>query len=488
MNDSVVTIPLLRWGRVYESLDSVELVDFETGRPVARLSQANAALVQRDLRRAASARAALRAIDPEELLARMAQAADLFQTAALPLGPSGSVTLDPDAFVTLQSATTGLPERLCRANMEKISFVLRHMGEILSSLGLGIDLRWLWRGYGSLPDGPVVSYQLQSPVLGAVLPNNSPGVHTLWLPALALGAAVALKPGTQEPWTPYRVAAALVAAGVPETVFGLYPGGTDVAQSILSHCPRAMVFGGAATVERYRSNPGIQVHGPGFSKILLGEDAVDHWEEYVELMVDSVVANAGRSCINCSSIWVPRQGKEIAEALAERLASIVPRDRRDPDARLAAFTNAEVARQIDALIEDGLRQGAKDVTVAYRNQSRLDDRGTHAYLLPTVIYCPSAELKLANQEFMFPFVSIVECPQQEMLERIGPTLVCTAITDDDQFRQQLLDCTAIDRLNLGPIPTHRVDWRQPHEGNLIAFLYKHRALQLAESTEKSLTI
>jgi hypothetical protein len=41
-----------------------------------------------------------------------------------------------------------------------------------------------------------------------------------------------------------------------------------------------------------------------------------------------------------------------------------------------------------------------------------------------------------------------------------------------------VDCTAIDRLNLGPIPTTKLDWLQPHEGNIIDFLYRSRALQL----------
>ena len=30
---------------------------------------------------------------------------------------------------------------------------------------------------------------------------------------------------------------------------------------------------------------------------------------------------------------------------------------------------------------------------------------------------------------MFPFVTVVECPEAQMLEPIGPTLVCTAITE-----------------------------------------------------------
>ena len=42
--------------------------------------------------------------------------------------------------------------------------------------------------------------QAQTPVLGAVLPSNSPGVHTLWLPAIPLQIGLVLKPGSQEIW------------------------------------------------------------------------------------------------------------------------------------------------------------------------------------------------------------------------------------------------------------------------------------------------
>jgi hypothetical protein len=75
-------------------------------------------------------------------------------------------------------------------------------------------------------------------------------------------------------------------------------------------------------------------------------------------------------------------------------------------------------------------------------------------------------------------VSVVECPQERMLESIGPTLVCSAITNDAAFRARLIDCNHIDRLNFGPIPTTKLDWLQPHEGNIIDFLYRSRALQM----------
>jgi hypothetical protein len=80
---------------------------------------------------------------------------------------------------------------------------------------------------------------------------------------------------------------------------------------------------------------------------------------------------------------------------------------------------------------------------------------------------------------MYPFVSVVRCSQEEMLRRIGPTLVCSAITGDRVFQHQLIDAPNIDRLNIGPIPTIRLDWLQPHEGNIVEFLFRPRAFQAA---------
>ena len=80
---------------------------------------------------------------------------------------------------------------------------------------------------------------------------------------------------------------------------------------------------------------------------------------------------------------------------------------------------------------------------------------------------------------MFPYVTVVECPQDEMLGAIGQTLVATGLTRDEAFQRRLLDATNIDRLNLGPIPTTQLNWLQPHEGNIVDFLFRARAFQMA---------
>ena len=108
---------------------------------------------------------------------------------------------------------------------------------------------------------------------------------------------------------------------------------------------------------------------------------------------------------------------------------------------------------------------------------RLVEQPRCGYLRPTVIHSDAPERELANTEFMFPFVTVVRCPQEEMLRKIGPTLVCSAITRDQRWQRELLDAQHIDRLNLGAIPTIKLDWLQPHEGNIVEFLFRPRAFQ-----------
>ena len=480
----MIQIPVLRWGQPYESLDVDEVVHFSTGESIARVGRANGGLIQRDMRKAQRARDALTAIPIEELIARVGRAGELYMDGTLPMGDG---TQTPEEFVRAQSASTGLPERMCRANMQKNGFVLDQMDEILTSLTRGLELDVLTRGFGE-ERGVPISFQAQSPVLGLVLPSNSPGVHTLWLPIIPLQVGLVLKPGPQEPWTPYRMAEAFFEAGIPREAISVYPGEGDIGAAVLDSCSRSMIFGGTATVDRYRGNPRVQAHGPGFSKILLGDDQIDHWEDYLDLMVDSVFVNSGRSCINCSGIWASGHTREIAAALAERLGSVRALPPDDPEAGLAAFTVPGVAAAVSEAIDADLQaQGVTDMTAGYRENGRVVGEGLADYLLPTVVHCKSPDAAIAGKEYMFPFTTVVECPESRMIDAIGPTLVCTGITHNPDFRQRLIDAVNIDRLNLGPVPTTKLNWLQPHEGNIVDFLFRSRAFQSEpiEGSDKS---
>ena len=102
----MLDIPVIRWGKEYESLEKADVVHFNTGEPIASVSQANGGLVSRDMRKADLARKKLREFSCDDLIERVAKAADLFETETLAIGNGQQ---SPDEFVHHQSASTGLP-------------------------------------------------------------------------------------------------------------------------------------------------------------------------------------------------------------------------------------------------------------------------------------------------------------------------------------------------------------------------------------------
>jgi acyl-CoA reductase-like NAD-dependent aldehyde dehydrogenase len=267
---------------------------------------------------------------------------------------------------------------------------------------------------------------------------------------------------------------------VPREAFGYYPTDHAGAGVILEQTGRGMMFGDASTVGAWKDDPRIELHGPGYSKVVIGEDCADDWEKHLDVIAASIADNGGRSCVNASGVWVTRHAAEIAEALAERLSQIVPRAEDDPDALLAPFADPSVAARIDAMVEGALSEpGARDLTAERRGAQRLARREGCAYLLPTVVHCETAEHPLANREFLFPFASVVEVRADEIPEALGHSLVVTAITEDAALIRRLAQSRLVGRLNVGPVSTSVVRWDQPHEGNLFEHLYARRAFHKA---------
>ena len=458
-------LPILRQGQPYYSLDVARVVHHRTREPFVEVSQANPGLIRRDLGKQDYPKSLLQKLTTRELVDICTRAAEIF-------------TDDPADYISQVSATTGLPHALVQRNMLKIKSMFANMESVLNGLTRDIDWEILDRGFGEV-EGKTLSFFPRTQSLGAVLPNNSPGVHSLWIPAFALRTPLVLKPGSAEPWTPYRIIQSLIKAGAPPEAFSFYPTDHAGASEILRNCGRSLLFGDSSTTSIWANDPRIEIHGPGYSKVIIGEDCIDDWQQYLDVMVASIADNGGRSCVNASAVWAPRHADEISEALAERLARIVPRAADDPEAGLAPFTDPQVATRINAMIEGSLNEpGARDVTASYRQNDRLVNWEGCAYLNPTLIRC-DADHPLAAREYLFPFAAVVEVPQDQLISSLGSSLVVTAITRDPKLIQTLVNSPHIDRLNIGPMPTNQVSWDQPHEGNLFDHLYGRRAFQRA---------
>jgi acyl-CoA reductase-like NAD-dependent aldehyde dehydrogenase len=212
-------IPLLRKGEPYRSLDTQTAPHHRTREPFVEVSQANAGLIRRDLRDQYETRRRLAEIPAAELIATCRRAAGHFSSDSLPLGDSMQ---SPDDYVAQTSATTGLPYALVRRNMSKIHGMLAEVASVLAGLTRDLDLRALDTGYAEA-NGHLLSFFPRGDALGVILPSNSPGVHSLWIPAVAMKIPLVLKPGSAEPWTPYRIIQALIRAGCPREAFSYYP-------------------------------------------------------------------------------------------------------------------------------------------------------------------------------------------------------------------------------------------------------------------------
>ena len=199
----------------------------------------------------------------------------------------------------------------------------------------------------------------------------------------------------------------------------------------------------------------------------------------MDVVVSSISDNGGLSCVNASAVIVPKYGREIADALGQRLGPLKPLPVDDPNAVLSGFANPKMGEWINSTLEaDLLESGAFDATAPYGDGTRLLEAeeepicDRQSYIaIPWITHWQIENFSVLTQ--------VSSKCLKEMLRAIGPTLVVTAITKDEIFKRQLLGASSVERLNLGPISTMKISRDQPHEGNMFEFLYKRRSIGMA---------
>jgi len=96
-------------------------------------------------------------------------------------------------------------------------------------------------------------------------------------------------------------------------------GGAD---EIIRSADLATVYGGQDVVDKYANDPTVMVNGPGRTKILITADR--DWRAHVDLIVDSIANLGGMACVNTTAVLYEGDPVPLAEAIAQRLATIEP--------------------------------------------------------------------------------------------------------------------------------------------------------------------
>ena len=118
------TVPLLRAGGVYNSLDVQDITPAQGGDVVAQITMSNSGLIKRDLLDLKKSRESLLKFTTQELLDITLEAGDIFLNDDLPVG-DGSILQSPDDYLHSLAATSGLPHSLIRMNMKRLHGVFQ---------------------------------------------------------------------------------------------------------------------------------------------------------------------------------------------------------------------------------------------------------------------------------------------------------------------------------------------------------------------------
>ena len=301
-------------------------------------------------------------------------------------------------------------------------------------------------------------------------PGNHPGVHGLWLEALALGYRVAVRPSRRDPFTPHRLISALRAAGFGDDQVVLLPTGYDVADAILNDADLAMVYGGEEVMRKYAAQTSILPQGPGRSKILLTAD-VD-WRDHLDVIVASITHEGGRACVNATAVLVEGDAAPVAQAIAERLAAIPSLPPQDERAVLPVVPAADAHA-----LEKYLLAKAEGTVPWLGGDGVADELGDgSAALRPAVHELDRSDAEQAGVELAFPCVWVAPWTPEAGLEPLKETLVLTAITRDMHLVDRLVAEPTIANVYVGDHPTYWIEPGIPHDGYLAEFLMRTKAV------------
>jgi acyl-CoA reductase-like NAD-dependent aldehyde dehydrogenase len=301
-------------------------------------------------------------------------------------------------------------------------------------------------------------------------PGNHPGVHGIWLEALALGYRVAVRPSRRDPFTPHRLISALRAAGFGDDQVVLLPTDYAAADAILRGADLAMAYGGEDVMRKYATQSKMLPQGPGRSKILLTAD-VD-WREHLDVIVASISQEGGRACVNATAVLVEGDAAPVAQALAERLAAIPSLPPEDEHAVLPVLPVAE-ARKIERYL---LAKAAGTVSWL-GGDGIVDELGDgSAALRPAVHELDRPDAEQAGIELSFPCVWVAPWTREAGLGPLKETLVLTALSHDTQLVDALVTEPTISNVYVGDHPTYWMEPDLPHDGYLADFLMRTKAV------------
>ena len=371
----------------------------------------------------------------------------------------GKDSIDYETHLEWITRCTGLPYKYVVSLFDDLTFALRNIDRIIKKfIPFNITI------FDDLVSENV-AFTPKGKVLTTILPSNLPTPNFFWVLAQSVKYPVILRPSTSEPFTAYRLSKSLYDAGLPEKSNYYLPCDRDKVSEILLSSDLGMIFGSREIVERYGVYKNIKVFGPGNSKILIDADyyGVD---DVIEDVKKSMMDKGGRSCLNASQLFVTGDSanrilKDIFDALNEELPTEFE-DPLDEDAEIPAFPDKMIAKNIAQFLR---LNGVGDVLVEVEGV---------VFLKPTLVLCEYKESLFT--ELPFQYLAMTAISKNDVENFLRDSLVVSVYTEEPTIIKRLILNTTIKNVFIKKA-TIDSTLEEPHEGNLINFLYDFKTVK-----------
>lgn len=260
-------------------------------------------------------------------------------------------------------------------------------------------------------------------VVGAIVPWNVPqGITFLKLaPALAAGCTVVLKPAEETVLDAFLMAEAAVAAGLPDGVLNVVPGGRDVGAYLVEHPGIDKVsFTGSTAAGRWIAEACGRLLRPvtlelgGKSAAIVLDDA--DLASSMDAFFGATLLNNGQICWLNTRVLAPRSRyNEIVDTITDLARSLTIGDPLDPNTKVGPMVSERQRERIEGYIAKGKDEGARLTTGGSRPAGL--DRGW--FLEPTVFADLDNTATVAREEIFGPVLSLIPYSDEQEAVQIA---------------------------------------------------------------------
>ncbi|NDK89119.1 aldehyde dehydrogenase [Gordonia desulfuricans] len=250
-------------------------------------------------------------------------------------------------------------------------------------------------------------------VVGAIVPWNFPQALAAfkYAPGLAAGATFVFKPSPETVFDAYTLADAVAAAGIPDGVINIVPGGREVGAYLVSHPGVDKVaFTGSTAAGRTISEVCGRLLRPvtlelgGKSAAIILDDADLDLTRVGEQIFSATLLNNGQTCFLGTRILAPRSRyDEVVQTFAGLAGSLQVGSALEATTQIGPMVSARQRERVESYIAKGKGDGATVAAGGGRPQAL--DRGW--FVEPTVFAGVDNNHAIAQEEIFGPVLSII---------------------------------------------------------------------------------